>query len=173
MKIWWCFSQVGTLVARVSSLQLFLVASQIRVSLICEYGELRTFIVRGVEWYHSGCSAMLDDETTMYAEVQILGRTPMSMERRWQKSPRIHTKTILFYKLCPQSSSCSINGRSWCDLCPLEIKIHNKSTTLEASERIHLSRCQCILPRCVFLVTNDNLYGLMFPLNLYEGIFYR
>jgi predicted metal-binding protein len=55
----------------------------------------------------------------------------------------------------------------------LEIKIHNKSTTLEASERIHLSRCTCTLPRCVFLVINDNSYEVMFHLSLYEGIFHR
>ena len=34
-----------------------------------------------------------------------------------------------------------------------------------------MSFCKGILPLCVVLVTNDNPYGLMFSLSLYEGIF--
>jgi hypothetical protein len=33
-------------------------------------------------------------------------------------------------------------------------------------------KCKGILPLCVVLVMNDNLYGLMFSLSLYEGIFH-
>ena len=33
--------------------------------------------------------------------------------------------------------------------------------------------CKGILPLCVVLVINDNPYGLMFSLSLYEGIFHR
>ena len=34
-------------------------------------------------------------------------------------------------------------------------------------------KCKGILPLCVVLVINDNPYGLMFSLSLYEGIFHR
>jgi hypothetical protein len=34
-------------------------------------------------------------------------------------------------------------------------------------------RCKGILPLCVVLVINDNPYGLIFSLSLYEGIFHR
>ena len=33
--------------------------------------------------------------------------------------------------------------------------------------------CKGILPLCVVLVINDNPYGLMFSLSLYEGIFHK
>ena len=33
--------------------------------------------------------------------------------------------------------------------------------------------CKGTLPLCVVLVINDNPYGLMFSLSLYEGIFHR
>ena len=33
--------------------------------------------------------------------------------------------------------------------------------------------CKGTLPLCVVLVINDNSYGLMFSLSLYEGIFHR
>ena len=33
--------------------------------------------------------------------------------------------------------------------------------------------CKGTLPLCVVLVINDNPYGLMFSLSLYEGIFHK
>jgi hypothetical protein len=86
MKIWWCFSQVGTLVARVSSLQLFLVASQIRVSLICEYGELRTFIVQG--------GVMMKQQCML--KFKSLGGLQCEWKDGGKQSPRIHKKNHSF-----------------------------------------------------------------------------
>ena len=52
------------------------------------------------------------------------------------------------------------------------VDVHSKAETAKEKEKLE-RMCKCTLPLCVVLVINDNPYGLMFSLSLYEGIFHR